>query len=84
MEPDGVVLSPGPGDPALLDQVVENARSLLGRVPVMGICLGHQTLSRALGASTFKFKFGHRGANHAVKDLATDRSRSSLTTAATR
>ena len=73
LEPDGVVLSPGPGDPALLDQVVENARGLLGRVPIMGICLGHQILARALGASTFKLKFGHRGANHPVKDLATGR-----------
>ncbi len=73
LEPDGVVLSPGPGDPALLGRVVENARGLSGRVPVMGICLGHQVLARALGASTFKLKYGHRGANHPVKDLATGR-----------
>ena len=73
LEPDGVVLSPGPGDPALLGRVVENARELSGKVPVMGICLGHQVLARALGASTFKLKYGHRGSNHPVKDLATGR-----------
>ena len=73
LEPDGVVLSPGPGDPALLGRVVESALGLLGRVPVMGICLGHQVVARALGASTFKLKYGHRGANHPVKDLATGR-----------
>ena len=71
--PDGVLLSPGPGDPALLDYVVENASKLLGKVPIMGICLGHQIVARALGAKTFKLKFGHRGANHPVKDLATGR-----------
>lgn len=73
LKPSGVVISPGPGDPALLDYAVENARRLLGRVPVMGICLGHQVVARALGASTFKLKFGHRGANHPVKDLETGR-----------
>ena len=69
LEPSGVLLSPGPGDPQLLDYVVGNARKLLGRVPVMGICLGHQIVARALGAETFKLKFGHRGGNHPVKDL---------------
>ena len=72
-EPDGVLLSPGPGDPALLDYAVEAARGLIGRVPLFGICLGNQVLGRALGGNTFKLKFGHRGANHPVRDLATGR-----------
>ncbi len=71
--PDGVVLSPGPGDPELLDYVVETAKGLVGRVPIMGICLGNQVLGRAFGAKTFKLKFGHRGANHPVRELATGR-----------
>ena len=70
-KPDGVLLSPGPGDPELLDYAVETARGLIGRVPIMGICLGNQVLGRAFGARTFKLKFGHRGANHPVRDLAT-------------
>ena len=70
---DGVVVSPGPGDPALLDYAVDECRKLVGRVPIMGICLGHQLLARALGATTFKLKFGHRGTNHPVQDLATGR-----------
>ena len=69
LNPSGILLSPGPGDPKLLDYVVDNTRQLLGRVPVMGICLGHQIVARALGASTFKLKFGHRGGNHPVRDL---------------
>ena len=73
LNPAGIVLSPGPGDPALLGYVVDNARKLVGRVPVMGICLGHQIVARALGGDTFKLKFGHRGGNHPVKDLATGR-----------
>ena len=73
LTPSGVVLSPGPGDPALLEYVVRNVRELLGKVPVMGICLGHQIVARALGGSTFKLKFGHRGANHPVKDAAEGR-----------
>ena len=73
LKPDGVVVSPGPGDPALLNYAVDECRKLVGRVPVMGICLGHQLLARALGATTFKLKFGHRGANHPVQDLATGR-----------
>jgi carbamoyl-phosphate synthase small subunit len=71
MRPDGVVLSPGPGDPALLGGVVQTARELVGRTPVMGICLGHQVLGQAFGARTFKLKFGHRGGNHPVQDKAT-------------
>ncbi len=73
LNPSGVLLSPGPGDPRMLDYVVENARRILGRVPVMGICLGHQVVARALGAETFKLKFGHRGGNHPVRDLSDDR-----------
>ena len=73
MGPSGILLSPGPGDPQLLDYVVGNVRQILGRVPVMGICLGHQLVARALGADTFKLKFGHRGGNHPVQDLNTGR-----------
>jgi carbamoyl-phosphate synthase small subunit len=70
LQPSGILLSPGPGDPQLLDYIVSNVSKLLGRVPVMGICLGHQLIARALGGNTFKLKFGHRGGNHPVKDLA--------------
>ena len=73
MNPSGMLFSPGPGDPKQLDYVVDNTRQILGRVPVMGICLGHQIIARALGADTFKLKFGHRGGNHPVKDLADGR-----------
>jgi carbamoyl-phosphate synthase small subunit len=72
-EADGVFLVPGPGDPAALDYVVDTVRQLIGRRPVFGICLGHQLLSRAVGLETFKLPFGHRGANHPVKDLRTGR-----------
>jgi len=73
MRPDGVLLSPGPGDPALLDYATQTAAGLAGRVPLFGICLGHQLLARAWGARTFKLKFGHRGANHPVQDTTTGR-----------
>jgi len=73
MHPDGVLLSPGPGDPAFLDYAVATARGLVGRVPVMGICLGHQVLGAVFGAKSYKLKFGHRGANHPVRDEMTGR-----------
>jgi carbamoyl-phosphate synthase small subunit len=71
--PDGVFLSNGPGDPAEVPYAVAAVRELLGQVPVFGICLGHQILGRAVGAETVKLPFGHHGANHPVKDLATGR-----------
>lgn len=73
MRPDGVLLSPGPGDPALIDYAVRSAAGLVGKVPLMGICLGHQVLGEAFGAKSYKLKFGHRGANHPVRDEATGR-----------
>jgi carbamoyl-phosphate synthase small subunit len=72
-EPDLVFLANGPGDPAALGYVVETVREVVGRRPVVGICLGHQLLCRAVGLETFKLPFGHRGANHPVKDLETGR-----------
>jgi carbamoyl-phosphate synthase small subunit len=71
--PDAVFLANGPGDPAALDYVVETVRGLVGKVPVWGICLGHQLLCRAVGLETYKLPFGHRGANHPVKDLQSGR-----------
>jgi carbamoyl-phosphate synthase small subunit len=73
LRPDGVFLSNGPGDPAPVTYAVDTIRKLLGKQPVFGICLGHQLLGLALGAKTYKLKFGHRGANQPVKDLATGR-----------
>jgi carbamoyl-phosphate synthase small subunit len=73
LNPDGIVLSPGPGDPALLEDITDTVRELIGRKPIMGICLGHQLIGKALGAQTFKLKFGHRGGNHPVRDLVTGR-----------
>ncbi len=72
-DPDGVFLSNGPGDPEPLDYAIEAIRGVLGKVPVFGICLGHQLLSLACGAKTFKLKFGHRGANQPVMNLDTGR-----------
>ncbi|MEN8126568.1 MAG: glutamine-hydrolyzing carbamoyl-phosphate synthase small subunit [Planctomycetota bacterium] len=70
-KPDGVFLSNGPGDPAPVTYAAENVKKLLGKVPIFGICLGHQILSLAMGGATYKLKFGHRGANHPVKNLDT-------------
>jgi carbamoyl-phosphate synthase small subunit len=72
-DPDLVFLANGPGDPGALDYVVESVRGCVGKAPVVGICLGHQLLCRAVGLDTFKLPFGHRGANHPVKDLETGR-----------
>ncbi len=69
LQPDGVLLSNGPGDPAAVTYAVDTVRGLLGRVPIMGICLGHQILGLALGGDTYKLKFGHRGGNQPVKNL---------------
>ena len=71
LEPDGIFLSNGPGDPAGVEGVVDNVRQLLGKKPIFGICLGHQILGLAFGGSTYKLKFGHRGGNQPVKDLTT-------------
>ena len=69
-EPDGIFLSNGPGDPEPLEQAIGTIRDVLSERPVFGICLGHQLLSLACGAATFKMKFGHRGANHPVQRLS--------------
>jgi carbamoyl-phosphate synthase small subunit len=71
LKPDGVLISPGPGDPARLGHLEQTVRKLLSKRPIMGICLGHQIIARALGTETFKLKFGHRGGNHPVRDLET-------------
>lgn len=71
LKPQGLLLSNGPGDPKDVPYAVETIKALLGRLPIFGICLGHQLLSLALGADTYKLRFGHRGANHPVQDLAT-------------
>jgi carbamoyl-phosphate synthase small subunit len=73
LKPDGVFLSNGPGDPAAVGYAIENIKGLVGKVPIFGICLGHQLLSLAVGFSTYKLKFGHRGANHPVRDYLTGR-----------
>ena len=73
MNPDGVFLSNGPGDPEDVTPVIETVKKLRGKYPIFGICLGHQIISLAYGAKTYKLKFGHRGGNHPVKDLATGR-----------
>jgi len=70
-KPDGVLLSNGPGDPAAVKYVIETTKRLIGKIPIFGICLGHQMLGLALGGKTYKLKFGHHGANHPVKDLKT-------------
>jgi carbamoyl-phosphate synthase small subunit len=73
LQPHGILLSNGPGDPAAVRYAIKNTSKLLGKVPLMGICLGHQILGLALGGRTFKLKFGHHGANHPVKNLLTNR-----------
>ena len=73
LKPDGVLLSPGPGDPDLLDYIVGTVKGLAGKQPMMGICLGNQLIARAFGGKNFKLKFGHRGANHPVRELSTGR-----------
>jgi len=70
-KPDGVMLTNGPGDPKSLTYAVETVRELIGKVPIFGICMGHQVFALACGAETFKLKFGHRGSNHPVKNLKT-------------
>ena len=71
LKPDGVFLSNGPADPSAVTYAIETAAALLGKVPLMGICLGHQILGLASGGKTYRLKFGHHGCNHPVMDLAT-------------
>jgi len=73
LNPDGVFLSNGPGDPAALPEIANNVKDLIGKAPMFGICLGHQILAHANGGKTYKLKFGHHGANHPVKDLLTNK-----------
>ncbi|HMK49894.1 MAG TPA: glutamine-hydrolyzing carbamoyl-phosphate synthase small subunit [Thermodesulfovibrionales bacterium] len=73
INPDGVILSNGPGDPQTVTYAIENTKRLLGKKPVFGICLGHQILGLAMGGTTYKLKFGHHGGNHPVRDLVTGR-----------
>lgn len=73
LRPDALFVSNGPGDPATLGYIVESVKGLVGKFPVFGICLGHQILGQVFGGSTYKLKFGHRGGNHPVKDLLTEK-----------
>jgi carbamoyl-phosphate synthase small subunit len=72
-KPDGIILSNGPGDPETVTYAIDNAKKIIGKKPVFGICLGHQILGLAMGGRTYKLKFGHHGGNHPVKDLLTGR-----------
>jgi carbamoyl-phosphate synthase small subunit len=74
VKPDGLFLSNGPGDPEQATEGIETARSLIGKLPLCGICMGHQIIALAFGGRTYKLKFGHRGANHGVKDLESGKS----------
>ena len=69
LKPDGVFISNGPGDPTDVPEVIESLKALRGKIPLFGICLGHQLLALSYGAKTYKLKFGHRGGNHPVRDL---------------
>lgn len=73
MKPDAIVLSNGPGDPSAVTYAIKNTKKLIGKKPILGICLGHQLLGLALGGRTYKLKFGHHGGNHPVMDLATEK-----------
>jgi carbamoyl-phosphate synthase small subunit len=73
LKPDGIVISPGPGNPAQLNYLVKTVKDLVGKKPMMGICSGHHLIAQAFEAQTFKLKFGHRGGNHPVRDLRTDK-----------
>jgi len=73
LEPQGIFLSNGPGDPKDVPEAIKTIKELIGRIPICGICLGHQIIALALGADTYKLKFGHRGVNHPVQDLLTKR-----------
>lgn len=73
LNPDGIFLSNGPGDPSAVPYAVENTKKLLGKKPMFGICMGHQVLGQALGGSTFKLKFGHHGGNHPIRYAPTGR-----------
>jgi len=73
LKPNGILLSNGPGDPAAVPYVVEIVKEFLGKIPIFGICFGHQMLGLALGGKTYKLKFGHHGGNHPVKDVKTDK-----------
>ena len=73
LKPDGILLSPGPGNPEVLNYIVDTVKKLVGKKPMMGICMGHLILGRVFGARTFKLKFGHRGGNHPVRDLVNGR-----------
>ena len=71
LDPDGLFISNGPGDPENVTPVIETLKALRGKLPIFGICLGHQLIALSYGAKTYKLKFGHRGGNHPVKDLTT-------------